>query len=134
MRHATTAFNQIAPRIALAAVLLSAMVGASAAQDADSIQARQTAHQYKEKYLQCLANESARALPRRMDAQEFVVFIKGRCLDEVKQFRIALVDYILALKHPELDMQTHFTMSNQIVASAINDIAGSYVGQIRARP
>lgn len=125
---------RIAPRIALAAVLLSAMAGASAAQDADSVQARQTAHQYKEKYLQCLADESASALQRKMDAQEFAVFIKGRCLTEVKQFRVALIDYILALKRPELDMQTHFTMSNQIVAHAIDDIAGSYVGQIRARP
>ena len=134
MRFGTTAFNRIAPRIALAAVLLSAMAGAGAAQDAAATQARQTAHQYKEKYLQCLADESVRVLPQRMDAQEFTVFIKGRCLDELKQFRVALIDYILALKHPELDMQKHFTATNQIVAHAIDDAAGNYIGQIRARP
>src|SRR5664279_5816255 len=93
----TTSLRLIAPRLALAAVLLSAIAGGSASQDAVSDQARRIAHQSKEEFLRCLADEAKNVLPRKLDVQEFVIFIKARCHDAIKQFRIALMDYILAL-------------------------------------
>jgi hypothetical protein len=113
---------------------LSAISGGGASQVAVDDQARRIAHQSKEKFLKCLADETENALPRKLGVQEFVVFIKGRCLDEVKQFRIALLDYILALDHPDLDIETHFAKSNKIIANTISDIADTYVGLIRASP
>jgi hypothetical protein len=93
---------------------------------ADAESARALTHQLKDKYWNCLAAEGVQALPRKMSGQDFVIFIRGRCLDQLKHFRIALVDY-LALKHPDVEMRAHLAAADQVIQAAIDDIASTYV-------
>jgi len=93
---------------------------------ADAEAARLATHRFKDAYWNCLAQEAVKALPRKMAGSDFVIFIKGRCLDEVKQFRIALVDY-LAIKHPDVQMPTHLMAADQTIQAALADISSTYV-------
>ena len=63
------------------------------------------AHLLKEAYWNCLAEESVRVLPRKMSGPDFVIYIKGRCPDQLVKFRVAMIDY-LAMRHPDVAMAT----------------------------
>jgi hypothetical protein len=110
-------------RFALVAVV-PLMSGQTAAADQEA--ARAMAHQFKEVYWKCLADEAVRILPRKMPASDFVIYIKGRCPDEKKSFRVALVDYF-AIRHPEIGAGEHLASADYAVGAALDDIASTYV-------
>lgn len=114
-----------------AAILVGAGLQALA-DDPATEKAGLTAHQSKEKYWNCLAEEAIRVLPRKMDGQDFMIFIKGRCLDEVKQFRISLISY-LSRKHPDVEIRDNMAAADQVIVAAIDDISSTYV-DLKSQP
>ena len=61
-----------------------------------------------------------------MSGVDFVIYLKGRCPDQLKQFRTAFIDY-LAIKHPDVPMAMHFTAAEQVISAAVDDAASAYV-------
>ena len=114
----------------IAAGLVVAVV--SMAKAADVEKARLATHQLKEPYWQCLSEETVKVLSRKMSGPDFVVYIKGRCPDQKKQFRIALIDYF-AMKHPDIATSMHFTTADQVISAAIDDAASAYVDLNRSK-
>ena len=94
---------------------------------ADEEQARLTVRRFKDIYLQCLSNEAIKVLPRNMSGSDFVIYIKGRCLDEANQFRITMANY-LDIKHPDSASATHINSADRAISEAIENIATFYAG------
>jgi hypothetical protein len=109
----------------LVLVIIAMLVGAStqtSAQDTETLQFE--AQQAKAQYWDCLSNETKRAAPRKMSAQEFVSFMKSVCLNDQSLFRNALIKF-LARNH-NMDQQTvHATIQGSI-ADSIDHFTGIY--------
>src|ERR1700694_139895 len=110
----------------LLATVVGILILGNPARAADDEKARLAAHHFKEVYWQCLADETVRNLGRNMSGPDFVIYLKGRCPDQLKQFRIAFIDY-LAIKHPDVPMAMHFTAAEQVISAAVDDAASAYV-------
>jgi hypothetical protein len=115
--------NNLSVGLILTGVLIGAGVPAAGA---DQEQARLIAHRAKDVYWQCLAHETVRALPRKMSGSDFEIYIKGRCLDEAKQFRIKMADF-LSIAHPEMGTANHISSADWAISKAIEDVASTYV-------
>jgi hypothetical protein len=57
---------------------------------------------------------------------DFVIYIRAKCPNERQQFKVAFVDY-LALRHPELAMNMHFSAFEDVAKAAIDDVASAYI-------
>jgi hypothetical protein len=76
--------------------------------------ARIWAHQTNDIFRACLQAEVQHKLYLRMTRDNFASFIKGACVPETRAFRVLLVDY-LAMKHPEIDAETHLATTDSAI-------------------
>jgi hypothetical protein len=107
-------------------IMITALIAVTGTAVVANDNGRAVAHQFKEAYWNCLAQETVRVLPRKMAGPDFLVFIQGRCPDERKQFRTALVDF-LAREFPTIAAQTHLSEADRAIQLAIEDAASAYV-------
>ena len=119
----------IVRRAVCLASVASILVGFTAA---DEEKARQGAHQLKAIYWQCLADVTQRQLTRAMSTEDFSIFIKGVCLAEEQNFRVAVVDY-LAMKFPEISTGTHLAEADRLVSLAQADVVSTYI-DLKSKP
>jgi hypothetical protein len=71
-------------------VIIAMLVGANiqtSAQDAGTKKSELEVQQAKKQYWDCLADETARLVSRKMSGQDFAIYLKGACLNEQYQFR-----------------------------------------------
>lgn len=108
------------------AALVAILLTLPAFTQADEEKARQWAHDYKEQYWKCLANETQRMLPRNISAQDFSLFIKGACPTEAQRFRVALIDY-LAMKFPDIAASTHLSSADNAISLAQADVVKTFI-------
>ena len=67
---------------------------------ADLEKAKSTKDFFKDSYWKCLATEIVRVAPTNMPVQDFSVFVKGACGQEMGWFFKSLINYMEML-HPE---------------------------------
>jgi hypothetical protein len=107
-----------------AGLLLASMNFGAHAADVET--ARRAAHAAKEAYWGCLASTMAQALARKLPTQDFVYYVKGACPDEARKFRVAMIDF-LSLKHPDVDMSTHWAGANTAITAAQDNVVSGYI-------
>lgn len=109
-------------------VIIAMLVGASiqtSAQDAATETLEQEAQQAKTQYLDCLSNETKRVVPRKMSGQDFVIFIKGVCLNDQSLFRNALIRVFA--RNRNMDQQMASATIDRVIAASIEHFASIYV-------
>jgi hypothetical protein len=109
-------------------VIIAMLVGASiqtSAQDAATQRFELKAQQAKKQYWDCLADETAKVVSRKMSGQDFVIYIKSACLNEQYQFRDALINVFS--RNRKMDQHMLYATVDRVIAASMDNFASIYV-------
>ena len=110
-------------RTVLAALLSLLAVPALADELAD---AHKLAQQGRDDYWHCLARQYAQDHDKPLSESDFSRELAGACPSERQNFRVALLDYLIA-QYPNIDSGAHLSTANRAVESAQKDVVTAFV-------
>lgn len=110
-------------RMVLAALLALVAWPACADEIAD---AHKLAQQGRDDYWHCLARQYAQDRDKALSETDFSRELAGACPSERQNFRVALLDYLIA-QYPTIDSGAHLSTANRAVESAQRDVVTAFV-------
>ena len=88
--------------------------------------ARQAGQYYKQKYWDCLVDETVKKLSTKINAEDLRSYLKGACAAEKQDFKVPFVDY-MAMLYPDISLQDAFAAFDTVVQAAVDDAVSGFV-------